>query len=40
MGQNGLGIKMLMHIISFWVFMIFHECVHIWGKHNPPSPIK
>jgi hypothetical protein len=31
---------MLMHIIGFWVFIIFHECVHRWGKHSPPSLIK
>jgi hypothetical protein len=28
--MNGLGIKMLMHIIHFWAFIIFHECVHRW----------
>jgi hypothetical protein len=24
--KNGSKIKMLMHIIGFWVFIIFHEC--------------
>jgi hypothetical protein len=27
-------------IVCFWVFIIFHECVHRWGTHNPPDPIK
>jgi hypothetical protein len=27
---------MLMHIIGFWVLIIFHECGHMWGKHSPP----
>jgi hypothetical protein len=40
MVNNGSKFKMLMHIIGFWVFIIFHECVHTWGKHSPPSPIK
>jgi hypothetical protein len=31
--KNGSRIKMLMHIIGFWVFIIFHECGHKWGKH-------
>jgi len=26
--------------VYFGVFIIFHECVHRWGKHGPPSPIK
>jgi hypothetical protein len=38
--RNGLGIKILMHIIGFWVFIIFHECVHRWGKHSPLDIIK
>jgi hypothetical protein len=38
--MNGLGIKIPMHIISLWVFIIFHECVHRWAKRSPPSPIK
>jgi hypothetical protein len=38
--KNGLEIKMLMHIRGFWVLIIFHECVHKWGKYSPPSPIK
>jgi hypothetical protein len=38
--KNGPRIKMLMHIIGFWEFIIFHECVHRWGKQSPPSPIK
>jgi hypothetical protein len=38
--MTGLKIKMSMHIIGFWVFVILHECVHRWGKHRTPSPIK
>jgi hypothetical protein len=36
----GLGLKILMQIIGFLVFIIFHECVHMWGIHNPSNPIK
>ncbi len=25
---------MLMHIIRFWMFIIFHECVCRWGTHT------
>ncbi len=32
--RNGSRIKMLIHIIGFWVLIIFHECVHRWGKHG------
>jgi len=38
--RNGLGIKMSMHIISFWVLIIFQEYVHRWRKHSLPSPMK
>jgi hypothetical protein len=38
--RNGLRMKMLMHIICFEVFIIFHECVHKWGTHSPPNLIK
>jgi hypothetical protein len=31
---------MLIPIIGFWVFIIFHECVHRWGKHSPLNSIK
>jgi len=37
--KNGLRIKMLMHIIGFWVLIIFHECVYRC-KHSPPSLTK
>jgi hypothetical protein len=30
--NNGLGIKMLMHIIGFWVFLIFYD-VCIGGEN-------
>jgi hypothetical protein len=38
--KNGSRIKILMHIICFWMFIIFHECVHRWGTHSSPNLIK
>ncbi len=40
MGQEWFKYQNVMHIIGFWVLIIFHECVHRWGKYSPPSLMK
>jgi hypothetical protein len=41
LGQEWLwNQKFNAYYIGFWVFIIFHEGMHRWGKHNPPSLIK
>ncbi len=30
---------MPLHVTSFQVFMIFHRCVYMWGRHSPHDAI-
>ncbi len=40
LGQEWFRNQMLMRIIHFWVFIIFHECVHRSATHSPCGPVK